>query len=64
MSAWCLGVLNSHRKFFLSYTAPVVWNLAIIAALIFFGHHRRLIGAIGPIPISPGNSNRLGLSSW
>jgi putative peptidoglycan lipid II flippase len=39
MSAWCLGVLNSHRKFFLSYTAPVVWNLAIIAALIFFGHH-------------------------
>src|SRR5690349_899654 len=37
MSAWCLGVLNSHRKFFLSYTAPVVWNLAIIAAMIFFG---------------------------
>ena len=31
-SAWCLGVLNSHRKFFLSYTAPVIWNLAIIAA--------------------------------
>ena len=24
MSAWCLGVLNSHRKFFLSYTAPVM----------------------------------------
>jgi putative peptidoglycan lipid II flippase len=39
MSAWCLGVLNSHRKFFLSYTAPVVWNLAIIATLIFFGRH-------------------------
>jgi len=39
MSAWCLGVLNSHRKFLLSYTAPVVWNLAIIAALIFFGSH-------------------------
>src|SRR5216110_521166 len=37
LSAWCLGVLNSHRKFFLSYTAPVVWNLAIIAALIWFG---------------------------
>src|SRR2546423_398244 len=37
MSAWCLGVLNSHRKFFLSYTAPVVWNLAIIATLIWFG---------------------------
>src|SRR5207244_8988916 len=37
MSAWCLGVLNSHRKFFLSYTAPVAWNLAIIATLVCFG---------------------------
>jgi putative peptidoglycan lipid II flippase len=37
MSAWCLGVLNSHRRFFLSYTAPVVWNLAIIGTLIWFG---------------------------
>jgi putative peptidoglycan lipid II flippase len=35
-SAWCLGILNSHRKFFLSYTAPVVWNLAMIATLIAF----------------------------
>jgi putative peptidoglycan lipid II flippase len=37
LSAWCLGVLNSHRKFFLSYTAPVVWNLAIIFSLVAFG---------------------------
>jgi len=37
LSAWCLGVLNSHRKFFLSYTAPVIWNLAIIGALFGFG---------------------------
>ena len=35
-SAWCLGILNSHRKFFLSYTAPVVWNLAMIATLLVF----------------------------
>lgn len=34
MSAWCLGVLNSHRRFFLSYAAPVMWNGAIIAALL------------------------------
>ena len=40
LSAWCLGVLNSHRRFFLSYTAPVVWNLAIITTLIWFGGHR------------------------
>jgi putative peptidoglycan lipid II flippase len=37
LSAWCLGVLNSHRRFFLSYTAPVLWNLAIISTLLFFG---------------------------
>ncbi len=37
-SAWCLGVLNSHRKFFLSYAAPVVWNLAIIAAALLGRH--------------------------
>jgi putative peptidoglycan lipid II flippase len=37
MSAWCLGVLNSHRRFFLSYTAPVVWNAAQIALLVVAG---------------------------
>ncbi len=37
LSAWCLGVLNSHRKFFLSYAAPVIWNLTIIIFLIYFG---------------------------
>jgi putative peptidoglycan lipid II flippase len=37
LSAWCLGVLNSHRKFFLSYVAPVFWNLAIIAMLVGIG---------------------------
>jgi putative peptidoglycan lipid II flippase len=34
LSAFCIGVLNSHHKFFLSYAAPVVWSAAIIAALI------------------------------
>ena len=37
-SAWCLGVLNSHGKFLLSYTAPVAWNAAMIATLLLFGH--------------------------
>jgi len=37
LSAWCLGVLNSHHRFFISYTAPVAWNLAMIASLIMFG---------------------------
>ncbi len=39
MSAWCLGILNSHRKFFLSYSAPVLWNLVMIGALLGFGRH-------------------------
>jgi putative peptidoglycan lipid II flippase len=34
LSAWCLGVLNSHRRFLLSYVAPVMWNLAIIVSVI------------------------------
>ena len=37
LSAWCLGILNSHRKFFLSYTAPVIWNVAMIGTLVLFG---------------------------
>src|ERR1700719_113251 len=39
-SAWCLGVLNSHRKFFLSYTAPVLWNVAMIVGMLAFGAGR------------------------
>ena len=37
LSAWCLGVLNSHRRFFLSYAAPVLWNVAQIAVLVALG---------------------------
>jgi putative peptidoglycan lipid II flippase len=33
LSAWCLGVLNSHRRFFLPYSAPVLWNLIQIVVL-------------------------------
>ncbi len=36
-SAWCLGILNSHRKFFLSYVSPVIWNVTIIVALLVWG---------------------------
>lgn len=39
-SAWCLGILNSHRRFLLSYTAPVFWNLMVILALLFFGRYQ------------------------
>jgi len=49
MSAWCLGVLNSHRRFFLSYVSPVLWNAALIAAAIAAG--RRLAGRDGDIAV-------------
>lgn len=37
LSAWCLGVLNSHRRFLLSYAAPVVWNITIIVTVLIAG---------------------------
>ncbi len=37
LSAWCLGILNSHRKFFLSYVAPVFMNIVMIVTLFVFG---------------------------
>src|SRR5690606_29450917 len=46
LSAWALGVLNSHRRFFLPYFAPVLWNAAIIGALIAFGSRLDLDGLL------------------
>jgi putative peptidoglycan lipid II flippase len=46
LSAWCLGVLNSHRRFFLSYAAPVVLNGVVVVALVAAGWASR--GAPGP----------------
>lgn len=46
LSAWCLGVLNSHHRFFISYTAPVAWNVAIISSLVIFG------GRVGQFPLA------------
>jgi len=45
-SAWCLGILNSHGRFFMSYAAPVLWNAAMIVALIGFG------SGIGQFPLA------------
>ncbi len=42
LSAWCLGVLNTHRRFFLAYAAPAIWNIAQIATLVALG--ARLLG--------------------
>ena len=41
-SAWCLAILNSHRRFFVGYAVPVLWNAVIVATLIGFGRHSSL----------------------
>lgn len=46
LSAWCLAILNSHRRFFLSYVAPVLWNLAqivVVAAVAVGGSTDRTL---------------------
>src|SRR5690606_24279241 len=54
LSAWALGVLNSHRRFFLPYVAPVLWNAAITGGLVFAGFAAfgdpTEVGALGVIP--------------
>ena len=37
LSSWCLGVLNSHRRFLVSYASGVMWNVAMIGTLLIFG---------------------------
>ncbi|MBT8398364.1 MAG: murein biosynthesis integral membrane protein MurJ [Gemmatimonadetes bacterium] len=39
VSAWALGILNSHRRFFVSYVAPVAWNLGLITAMVGTGSY-------------------------
>jgi putative peptidoglycan lipid II flippase len=45
VSAWALAVLNSHRRFFVSYVAPVAWNGAILLTLVGFGFGRGWTGS-------------------
>jgi putative peptidoglycan lipid II flippase len=37
LSAFCTGILNSHRQFFLSYVSPVMWNATQIAFVVTAG---------------------------
>ena len=34
--AWCIGIMNSHGKFFLAYVAPVLMNITTIATMVIF----------------------------
>jgi putative peptidoglycan lipid II flippase len=48
VSAWCLGILNTHRRFFLPYAAPALWNVAGIIAMVAAGTW--LAGRSLPLP--------------
>jgi len=65
MSAWCLGVLNSHRRFLLSYASSVMWNAAMIATLLTFGARAdlpdRLRAALGDGPMARIAANELAM---
>lgn len=37
LSGWCLGIQNSHRRFFWSYASAALWSLAQIALLLVGG---------------------------
>ncbi len=80
ISAWCLGVLNSHRRFLLSYASPVVWNVAIILAVFLFARrsdqdHFIMVAAWGSLagsflqvavqwPVVRAVGGQVGLASW
>ncbi len=61
LSAWCLGVLNSHRRFFLPYLAPALWNAAIIAVLWWLG--APLLAAAGSDGVPLAGRDRLLLAA-
>jgi putative peptidoglycan lipid II flippase len=39
ISGWCLGIQNSHRRFFNSYASAAAWSIAQIALLLWKGPH-------------------------
>jgi len=63
MSAWCLGILNSHRRFFLSYSASIAWNAAMIATLTGFGqrHSQEALAVITAWGSVVGSALQLGV---
>ena len=39
VSAWAIGILDSHRRFFVSYVAPAFWNITLITAMVAGGFY-------------------------
>ena len=49
LSAWCLGVLNSHRRFFLSYVAPALLNVVQVVVLVVVGSTLLTVSRAGSV---------------
>ena len=47
ISAWCLGVLNAHQRFFLAYASAAFWNVAMIGTLLYFGRRSTEVELVG-----------------
>lgn len=48
LAAWTMGILNSHRRFFLPYMAPAFWNMAILCGLFWIAfRQQRLFNPAG-----------------
>ncbi len=58
LSAWALGVRNSHGKFFLSYFSPVFWNASIVGAVAWTAYRTDAGGGNGGLA-EPGFADRL-----
>ncbi len=37
IAAWAIGVLDSHRRFLVSYAAPAAWNIVLVATMLAGG---------------------------
>lgn len=62
LSAFCLGILNAHRRYLLSYAAPVLWSLAQIvgfAAALVFGQDAGDIARWGAVAMVVGSLGQL-----
>ena len=62
VSAWCLGILNTHRRFFLPYAAPALWNIAGVAAMVAGAAWLKGEGLYGLSLRSPGEPSRAAFS--
>ncbi|MEM1118580.1 MAG: murein biosynthesis integral membrane protein MurJ, partial [Bacteroidota bacterium] len=60
LSAWALGVLNSHRRFFLPYVVPTVLNISTIVALVWAASVQFddpfALGALDVVPVPALNA--------